>query len=148
MGKRPDGNGYWIPVIDQESAFAAVRMAGLPVLALGFYSLLAGLLSAVSPELSWPWVMGYSVIGLLFVLMAFRMRAGRAGWSPVALGLMVLLLLLNLAAVILIVTFKGWFNGTAGIVIALVFPVLFLVLALNGFIGWRQLKRLGTETGF
>ena len=87
--------GYWISSVDEEGAREAIKMAGLPVLVMGGNAALTALisLSQQTPDLtlaSW-----CAIISLLLIIVAFRIRAGKAGWLPLVLALFAAFLVIN-----------------------------------------------------
>lgn len=76
--------GFWISVQDESKARYAVQMAGLPVLALGANAAVLALSLAVNSAVMPMAAHAFALLALVLVFIAFRLRAGRALWVPLA----------------------------------------------------------------
>ncbi|WP_322890478.1 MULTISPECIES: hypothetical protein [unclassified Yoonia] len=76
--------GYWISSVDEKSAKEAAKMAGLPVLLLGANALILALSGLVNQSASMTVAGSYLTMALCLSFIAFRIRAGHAGWIPLA----------------------------------------------------------------
>lgn len=131
--------GYWISVHDETSARDAVRMAGLPILLLGVNAIITFVMAGANaaPSLV-AWITG--AVGVLLIVMAFRIRSGHAAWIPVAFllyGTFFAATLVN-AAMALQSGDAGRMNGAA-LLINWVIPILCLIFTIGGLRGWRWL---------
>lgn len=71
--------GFWMPVIDEESAAYAVKMSGLPLFLVGLNTF--ALVAVIDQH--WAQVIA-AVFAVLFVSLAFRIRAACTAWAPIA----------------------------------------------------------------
>lgn len=77
--------GFWISVQDESKARYAVQLACLPVLALGANAAVLALSLAVNSAVMPMAAPAFALLALVLVFIAFRLRAGRASWVPLAL---------------------------------------------------------------
>lgn len=141
--------GYWSPVRDEASARQAVRMAGLPVLVMGWNAALLALVAAVQPAPDVTLLASSAAVACLLILLAFRIRAGHAAWVPVAM----ILFLAFLAATAGLSVIGGYLADGSGAstlqtLAGWIIPVLCLVLAVGGWRGWRWLRQHGRALSF
>ncbi|MDO5641810.1 MAG: hypothetical protein Q4G26_05400 [Paracoccus sp. (in: a-proteobacteria)] len=133
--------GYWPAIRDADSAIGATRMAGLPVLMMGANAALLALIAAMQPDLDPVLISGLAGVGFLLALLAFRIRAGHAGWLPV-----VALLFLGFLGANLSLSYMEWQlagqsqASGAGIVLRWIVPVICLILVIGGLRGWLWLR--------
>lgn len=133
--------GYWIAVHDEASAGEAVRMSGLPVLLMGANGALLALVAAVQPEADMARITGLGAVAALLVLLAFRIRAGHAGWVPVAVALFLGFLGFSAWWSYRIWRLFGTLQLTQGqILLQWIVPLICLVLAIGGLRGWLWLR--------
>ncbi len=141
--------GFWITVADQASAAEAVRMAGLPSLVMGANALLLGLMEIVrqAPNTLFAAVFGF--LGLLLVVVSFRIRAGHGAWIPLV-AIVFFVFLADMAAS----SVRQWFEAAqapvlqAKLVTGWIVPLFCLALAVSGIMGWNWLRRHGGRLSF
>lgn len=141
MTSDPKMFGYWTAVHDAPSASQAVRMAGLPVLIMGANAALLSLIGMVQQPPKVPIVIAFGLIGLLLIVIAFRIRSGHAGWVPLALILFAAFLGLRALGAWGLWSLAGQ-NRAMGvqIVFSWIIPIICLIFALSGLNGWRWLR--------
>lgn len=141
--------GYWTPVHDQASAEYAVRMSGLPVLVMAVNPAIAALIMAVQPDPNPPRIVLSSLLAVMLVLLAFRVRMGRAGWLPLVLAVFTLFLAARAFAAFAVWDHAGGelVNGTM-VVIGWVIPLICTVLVFGGVRGWRWMVANGVAVRY
>lgn len=141
--------GFWIDIRDEGKARYAVRMAGLPLLVLGANAAVLGLdLAVKAPEMPMA-VPVFAVIAVVLVLVAFRMRAGRAAWVPLALLAILSFLAVELFSSLHLLRMLEPSQSFDMILLAKwVVPLFCLALAFSGFRGWLWLRRNGLPQGW
>jgi len=149
MSRKTRAFGYWIASQDEASAREAVKMAGLPILVLGgngfLFSLL--LLTATPPNPAGAAIS--ALIAILLVVLAFRIRAGRAAWVPLSFLLFCLFIGANAVSAYLAWAISGGPGLTgAQIVMGWIVPLICLILSLAGLRGWIWLRANGAERRF
>lgn len=138
---RFDPFGWWQPVRDGASALYAIRMAGLAVLVMAANSGVLCLVLLVGPEGRGGLAVFAGAVAVGLTLVAFRLRAGRAGWLPFGLVLFGGFLAASVALAV-----PEW--GRADLSLAdhgqrlagWIVLAICAVLAVNGLAGWRWLR--------
>lgn len=127
---------------DEASAKDAVRMAGLPALAMGANLGLLTLLNAIRPVPVDPMMLVFSATtAVLLVLLVFRIGAGLAAWIPI-----VLILFAAFLGASGFSTYIGWPwaglvpFGRAQLVVGWIVPIIGLIFAVGGLRGWRWMR--------
>ncbi|RBW42235.1 hypothetical protein DS901_16140 [Loktanella sp. D2R18] len=128
-----------MPVIDEESAAYAVKMSGLPLFLVGLNTF--ALLFVIDQH--WAQVIAV-VFAVLFVSLAFRIRAACTAWAPIAAFLSVTFFLLQvmwrfLTAILLGFHWQVMLAEAARLIV----PTLAVILAMGGLRGWKWLRRNG-----
>ncbi|NJM82805.1 MAG: hypothetical protein HC844_10150 [Tabrizicola sp.] len=120
--------GYWIDVTDRASAHEAVRMAGLPMVLIGFnFAVAAITLMTDAPsegDLTVPLVLAASSI--LLVTAGFLLRGGRSYLVPFAS-------VVTLPLLTLLIAFLPTYYA--------LIPIFALLLSISGIRGWLWLRR-------
>ncbi|WP_025319983.1 hypothetical protein [Granulibacter bethesdensis] len=126
---------------DEESARYAVRMSGLPILVIGlnFVVLFLFFVSQQKENLYF----NFFLVGMAFfmITMAFRIRAERIAWFPLALLLFGISISANL-----FLSYTQWkFKESLYINFSTLFiiwfiPLICMYLMVRGWMGWRWLK--------
>jgi hypothetical protein len=130
--------GYWLFITDADSASAAAKMSGLPILVFGLSLMIVstheiaestGSLNAVNLIIG--------ILGLLLCRCAFRIRSGHHAWLPFVLfpmlGIMAANTLLATNTIGVDATPTKWMSQAVG--------VLLIILALSGLRGWLWKRR-------
>ena len=134
--------GFWLPVHDEASARAAIKMAGLPLLLVGILLALVQLMHLAAPQDRVDWII--LILCVSMILMAFRLRAGGTALAPLAacLGLLSFALqAVSVCAGLLAAEFDG-VAFVAGMA-ALIVPLFAAALAVGGLRGWWWMRRNG-----
>ncbi len=141
--------GYWIVSHDQASALEAVRMAGLPLLLMGFNLLVLALLTlSASPSLA-AFALGMLGTALACIILAFRLRGGHAGWVPIVALLFVTYLAASLALTIFVTRASAIPNMSGTMIVTQwVIPIICLILISAGIRGWLWLRANGVKASF
>jgi lysylphosphatidylglycerol synthetase-like protein (DUF2156 family) len=130
--------GYWPVINNSDSASSAAKMSGLPVLFSGL-STIATVAYQISPtKIAADFLMWGSLgLGLLLLIVAFRIRAGHHAWLPFVLFPMLLVVLANTYETIggnnLDVSKLSWLSH--------VIAILMVILTLRGLRGWFWKRR-------
>ncbi len=131
--------GFWMPVIDEESAAYAVKMSGLPLFLVGLNTF--ALVAVIDQH--WAQVIA-AVFAVLFVSLAFRIRAACTAWAPIAAFLSVTFFLLQVMWRFLTVIVLGFhWQVMLAEAARLIVPTLAVILAMGGLRGWKWLRRNG-----
>jgi hypothetical protein len=129
-----------MPVVDAATAIDAVKMSGLPLLIVGLNAFAVAWLSNHSATR-----VAAFVFAVLFVFIAFRLRAERTGWALIATLLSVCFFLLQVSWRSLMIYLLGFYwQGLMVEAVRLVIPTFAVVLAIGGLRGWIWLRRNGT----
>jgi|GEM_PF-2862299 len=142
MSDQPIPTGYWAPITDEATARDAVKMGGLPILALGVSLIFLARTAFVSTTMPLALVALYLAAAAVFIVFAFRIRSGRAASLPYLAALFFGFVLVEL--VLSFVYPVGSVDlGWSGFSIILNHLVTFLAAALayRGLRGWRFLRR-------
>lgn len=133
----------YFPRIDSEdSARAAIKMAGLPVFLTGASLILQAGLAALfalqlgaAPQIFWLACAIFVVLGLVLLFASLKLRKGKG--IAIFVPLAVMLSLFNIAAL-----FAGndFYTLKARIIMA-TFPALLVLLSVHGVRGWLWLAR-------
>jgi uncharacterized membrane protein YoaK (UPF0700 family) len=131
--------GYWPVISDEESASAAAKMAGLPVLFFGLGSIAAAFIEREIREDGF--VVFSVVLGLLLIAAAFRIRSGAHGWLPFILFPMLGLMFVGAAASFGVA--RAFPAGSAPVTVWMgqVIGWLLILLVLGGLRGWWWKRR-------
>ncbi|NBR91159.1 MAG: hypothetical protein EBS68_14855 [Rhodobacteraceae bacterium] len=127
----------------------AIRMSGLPVLLMGVNAALFALISLVRPFPDLTVILSAVAIAGLLVSMAFRIRAGRAGWLPIASALFIPFLGVSLFA-----SYGAWQMAgrnslaNAQILLGWIIPVICLILIICGLRGWLWMRANSERLSF
>ncbi|MEX3016088.1 hypothetical protein [Gymnodinialimonas hymeniacidonis] len=139
--------GYWIVSHDEDSALEAVRMAGLPLLLMGFNLLgLAILFLSLVPTFG-PAILGLLGTAIACIIIAFRLREGHAAWVPIVALLFGAYIIVNVAFTWLGATIAAAPSG-ALIATQWIIPLICLILVSAGIRGWLWLRSNGVKRSF
>ncbi len=116
-------------------------MAGLPVLLMGFNAALTALiaLSQTTPDLTLAaWC---AAISLALFVVAFRIRAEKSGWTPLAVGLFAAFLVISVSSASIALKRVGVIEiSSIQIVTGWIVPLICTILVVAGFKGWLWLR--------
>lgn len=140
MTTTPSFSGYWAPIIDEQSARNAVKMAGLPLLVLALNAAVFAIALMLHANASvWP-IAAFGVLTFVFLAMAFQLRSGRAAISPLAAAAYAAFLALLMWSTTRDVGAESELPIQFSIVLRNLFvPILTAVFAWRGVLGWRWL---------
>lgn len=140
------GSSFWMPVNDEASARDAVKMGGLPILLIGFNTLVFCLIGFLQGSLSNTLVIGGVILSLLLVVFSFRIRSGKAGSLPYLSALFLIFFVLSaLFSLIGNILQGGAVVGGVMFVVGLIVPVLAMLLSISGLRGWNWLRKNGHQ---
>lgn len=149
MAAKTKLGGYWISCVDEGSAKAAIKMAGLPVLVMGGNAALAALIAFSQPSPNINLTACYAAISLPLFILAFRIRAEKSGWIPLVLVLFAAFVAIKaLVDYISLVIVGGGVTSIVQVVISWIVALICCVLVIAGFKGWLWLKANGLPRPF
>ncbi|MDE2446702.1 MAG: hypothetical protein KGO94_11015 [Alphaproteobacteria bacterium] len=119
----------------------AVKMAGLPVFVLAANAWFTALMMFVKTEISMAVVYAFLAIGVVLLVIALRMRSGRAALMPFALvPLATFIMLVVLQTLRGAVIRDSWQVQLVELAGNWVVPALCAILAYRGLRGWFWLR--------
>jgi hypothetical protein len=141
MPQTQPSQGFWAPITDETAAREAVKMGGLPILALGASMIVLARTGFTATTMPMGIILGYLAIAAIFIVFAFRIRKGCAAALPY---LVAAFFCFTIAELIFAFIYSAGSvgEGWAEISVILTHIVTFLAatLAIRGLRGWRYLK--------
>jgi hypothetical protein len=149
MSEKPPATGYFSAITDEATAREAVKMGGLPILALGVSMLFLARTSFTATTMPLSLLLAYVLPALVFIAFAFRIRSGRAASLPYLAAVFFCFAIAELVFSF-IYSAGSVGEGWAEISVLLTHVVTFLAafLAYRGVRGWRYLKNAGLPMRF
>jgi hypothetical protein len=149
MPQKPSSQGLWAPIISEETAREAVKMGGLPILALGASVIVLARTGFTATTIHLAVILAYLIVGLIFIVFAFRIRKGRAASLPY---LVAIFFCFSIAELFFAFVFSAGSvgEGWAEISVILTHIVTFIAafLAIKGLRGWWYLRKAGVPMRF